>query len=61
MITFTKITQTGYFYKNTSSEQSINLCVLRDARIHELYLFCVFGGFYASGTQDTKITKSLPV
>ena len=37
--------------------KSINLlCVLRDAR-HKL--FCVFSDFYASGTLDAEVTKSL--
>jgi len=36
--------------------RSIDLCVLRDA-CHKL--FCVFGDFYASGTQDTEVKKSL--
>ena len=40
----------------TSSDRSIDLCVLQDA-CHEL--FCVFGDFYGSGTQDTEVTKSL--
>ena len=40
----------------SSSYRSIDLCVLRDA-CHEL--FCVFGDFYTSGTQDTEVTKSL--
>ena len=49
IITATEITRTGYFYKYTCSHRSIDLCVLPGA-YHEL--FCVFGGFYASGTQD---------
>ena len=40
----------------SSSYGSINLCVLQDA-CHEL--FCVFEDFYASGMQDTEVTKSL--
>ena len=36
--------------------RSIDLYVLRDA-CHEL--FCVFKDFYASGTQDAEVTKSL--
>ena len=40
----------------SSSYGSIDLCVLRDA-CHEL--FCVFEDFYASGMQDTEVTKSL--
>ena len=35
---------------------SIDLCILRDA-CHKL--FCVFGDFYAPGTQDAEVTKSL--
>ena len=35
---------------------SIDLCVLRDA-CHDI--FCAFGDFYASGTQDAEVTKSL--
>ena len=46
--------QNRIFYKNIF--RSIDFCVLRDAR-HEL--FCVFGDFYASGTQDAEVTKSL--
>ena len=41
-----------------SSNRSITLCILRDA-CHEL--FCIFRDFYASGTQDTEVTKSLKV
>ena len=47
--------ETGYSTKK-SSHSSIILCVLRDA-YHEL--FCVFGDFHASGTQDTELTKSV--
>ena len=54
--TATEITRTGYSTKKESSSRSIVLCVLRDA-CHEL--FCVFGDFYASGTQDAEVTKSL--
>ena len=56
--TATEIIQTGYSKKN-SLDQSIDLCVsvLRDA-CHKL--FCVFGNFYVSGTQDAEVTKSLP-
>ena len=39
-----------------SSDRSINLCILRNA-CHEL--FCVLRDFYASGTQDAEVTKSL--
>ena len=55
----------GYFYKYTcpdrSIDRSIDLCVLRDV-CHEI--FCIFGDFYTSGTQDagrkaTKITGGL--
>ena len=42
------------FYKNIF--RSIDLCVLRDASVE---LFCVFGDFYASGTQDAEVRKSL--
>ena len=35
---------------------SIDLCILRDA-CHKL--FCVFGDFYAPGTRDAEVTKSL--
>ena len=38
--------------------RSIDLCVLRDA-CHEL--ICAFGNFFASGTQDAKLPKSLEV
>ena len=34
----------------------IDLCILQDA-CHEL--FCIFGDFYASCTQDAEVTKSL--
>ena len=37
-------------------DQSIDLCVLRDA-CHKL--FCVFKDFYASGTQDAEVAKTL--
>ena len=47
--------ETGYSTKK-SSNSSIVLCVLRDA-CHEL--FCVFGYFHASGTEDAEVTKSL--
>ena len=56
IITATEITQTGCFYKYTCSDQSINLCILRDA-CHEL--FCVFGDFYVTGTHDAEVVKSL--
>ena len=49
IITATEIARTGYFYKYTCSHRSIDLGLLRYAR-HDL--FCIFGGFYASGTQD---------
>ena len=42
--------------QKTSSDRSIDLCVLRDA-CHEL--FCVLGDFYVSGTQDAEVTKTL--
>ena len=51
----TEMTQTGYSTK-TSSDQSIDLCVLH-GKCNEL--FCVFGDFYASGTQDAEVTKPL--
>ena len=54
--TATEITRTRYSTKKESSSRSIVLYVLRDA-CHEL--FCVFGGFYASGTQGAEVTKSL--
>ena len=54
--TATEITRTGYFYKYTCSDRSIELYVLRDAW-HGL--FCIFGDFYASGNQDAEVTKSL--
>ena len=57
IITTTEITRTGNFYKCTCSDRSIDLCVLRDA-CHEL-IFYIFGDFYASGTQDAELTKSL--
>ena len=47
--------QTRYSTKR-SSYQSMILCILWDA-CHKL--FCVFGDFYASGTQDAEVTKSL--
>ena len=47
--------QTGYSTRR-SSNRSIILCILRDA-CHEL--FCIFGDFYALGTQDREVTKSL--
>ena len=56
VVTTTEITRTGYFYKYTCSNQSLNLCVLWDACYE---LFCVFGVFYASRTQDAEVTKSL--
>ena len=40
----------------TSPDRSTDLCTLREA--YHL-LFCVFGDFYASGTQDAEVTKSL--
>ena len=54
IITTTEIARTGYFYKYTCSHRSIDLGVLRDAR-HDL--FCIFGDFYVSGTQDAEATK----
>ena len=56
IITATEITRTGYFYKYTCSDRSIDLCIIRNA-CHEL--FCVFGDFYASGTQDAEVKRSL--
>ena len=55
IITATEITQTGCFYKYTCSDQSINLCILRDACYE---LFCVFGDFYDRDTwcRGSKIT-----
>ena len=50
-----EITLTGYSTKK-SSNKLIVLCILWDA-CHELV--CVFGDFYASGMQDTEVTKSL--
>ena len=47
--------QTRYSTKR-SSNQSIVLCILWDT-CHKL--FCVFGDFYASVTQDAEVTKSL--
>ena len=55
-MTATEITRTGYSKKISSDQLLINLCILRDA-CHEL--FCVCGDFYASGTQDTEVTKPL--
>ena len=43
-------------YKCTGSDQSIDLCILRDS-CHEL--FSIFGDFYVLGTQDAEVTKSL--
>ena len=45
-----------YFYKYSSSDRSIDLCVLRDSCRQ---LFCAFGNFYMSGTQDAEEPKSL--
>ena len=53
--TATEITQTGYSIK-TSSDRSINHCVLWDAHNK---LFCIFGKLYASGVQNADVTKSL--
>ena len=47
--TATEIPRTGYYTKKSSSNRLIILCILQDT-IHEL--FCLFGDFYASGTQD---------
>ena len=47
---------TNRIFYQKSSNQSIVFCVLHDA-CHEL--FCVFGDFYASGTHDAEVTKSL--
>ena len=44
------------FLQNNCSDRLIDLCLLRDA-CHGL--FCVFGDFYAPGTQDAEVTKSL--
>ena len=55
-MTATEITRTGYSKKISSDQLLINLCILRDA-CHEL--FCICGDFYASGTQDTEVTKPL--
>ena len=54
IITATKITPMGQIY--TSSDRLSNLCVLQDTCNK---LFCVFGDFYESGTQDAEVTKSL--
>ena len=54
--TATEITRTEYSIIKTSSERSINLCILRD-ECNEL--FCIFGDFYASGLQDSRVTNSL--
>ena len=51
-----KITRTGYFYKYTCSDGSIDLCVLQDT-YHDW--FCIFGDFYSTRTQDAEVTKSL--
>ena len=40
--------------KHPQIDQLINICILRDA-CHEL--LCIFGDFYASGTQDAELTK----
>ena len=56
IITATEIARTGYFYKYTCSHRSIDIGVLPGAR-HDL--FCIFGDFYVSGTQDAEATKSL--
>ena len=52
--TAAEIEQTGFFFKNIF--RWIDLCVLQDASTE---LFCVFGDFYASGTHDAEVTKSL--
>ena len=54
-ITATEITRTGYYTKK-SSNRSIVPYVLRDP-CHEI--FCVFGDFSASRTQDAEVTKLL--
>ena len=54
--TATEITRTGYSIIKTSSARSIDLCILKDA-CNEL--FCMFGDFYASGLQDSRVRKSL--
>ena len=53
-ITATEITQTGYSTK-TSSDHSINLCILWNI-YHKLC--CFFGDFFPSGMQDAEVTKS---
>ena len=40
--------------KHPQIDQLINICILRDACRE---LLCVFGDFYASGTQDEELTK----
>ena len=47
--------QMGYSTK-TSSDRSIDRCVLQDA-YHKF--FGIFGNFYTAVMQDTDITKSL--
>ena len=41
-------------FTKTSSDQSINLCIPWDV-YHKL--FCIFGNFYESGTQDSGVKK----
>ena len=53
--TTTEITQTGCSTKNLF--RSINKSVPPTGHMHKL--FCVFGDFYLSGTQDSEVTKSL--
>ena len=56
IITTTEIAQTGYFNKKTHVQ--INRLIFVSYGTHAM-LFCVFGGFYASQTQDAEVTKSL--
>ena len=50
-----EITRTGHSTIKSSNRLTI-LCILRDTCYE---LFCVFGDFYASGMQDSEVTKSL--
>ena len=54
--TATEIMQTGDSSETSSDRSIIYVCVLQDA-YHKL--FCVFGDFYVSETQDAEVTKSL--
>ena len=47
------MTQIRYFYKKHVQIDQLTLSVL----YHEL--FCIFKDFYAAGTQDKEVTKSL--